>query len=174
MMENTAITFTKVTGKPGRIIIASLAPGSQLTDSILEICRQEKIETALILSFIGTVNELYLRNPRDTTVLPVTNEAEFSLQVDTMVLKRQMEILSVQGNVTTFEGELFLNLHGLFSEAGGIVHGGHIFRATIWSQGELFLQEINGAKVDRERDYEATGLPQFRLHQLPLHMEALR
>ncbi len=165
-MENSAISFEKVTGEPGRIIVASLAPGSQLTDSILEICRQEGIETGIILSFIGTVNELYLRNPRDTTVLPVTNEAEFSLQVDTMVLKRQMEILTVQGNVTTFEGELFLNLHGLFSEAGGIVHGGHIFRATIWSQGELFIQEIKKAGVTRQRDHEVTGLPQFQLHQL--------
>jgi uncharacterized protein len=158
--------YEKVTGRPGRIIAANLRPGSQLTDSIIEICQKEGIHTAVVLSFIGTVNELYLRNPRDTTVLPITNEAEFSLQVDTMVLKRQMEILTVQGNVTTYEGELFLNLHGLFSEAGGIVHGGHIFRATIWSQGELFIQEIEDIRITRERDHEVTGLPQFRLEQL--------
>lgn len=157
---------TTVIGEPGRIIVANLVPGAQLTDSILEICESEKIDTAVILSFIGTVNELYLRNPRDTTVLPVTNEQEFSNQVDTTVLLRQMEILSVCGNVTMFNGKLFLNLHGLFSEAGGKVHGGHIFRATIWSQGELFIQEILKARVTRERDSLVTGLPQFQLHQL--------
>lgn len=160
------MNFTSVVGKPGRIIIANLAPGSQLTDSVLEICENERIDTAIIHSFIGTVNELYLRNPRDTTVLPVTNENEFADQVDTTVLLRQMEILSVCGNVTTFNDKLFLNLHGVFSEAGGKVHGGHIFRATIWSQGELFIQEILNARVTRERDTLVTGLPQFRLHQL--------
>ena len=153
-------------GEPGRVIVANLVPGSQLTDLIVEICRKEGIHTAVINSFIGTVNELYLRNPRDTTKLPITDEAEFSKQVDTTILMRQMEILTVEGNVTTFDGELFLNLHGLFSEAGGKVHGGHIFRATIWSQGELFIQEIKKVKVTRERDREVTGLPQFRLHQM--------
>ncbi len=160
------MAFVKVVGKPGRIIAASLAPGSQLTDSVIEICQSEGIDTAIILSFIGTVNEVYLRNPRDTTTLPVKNEAEFAHEVDTTVLKRQMEILSVTGNVTTFEGKHFLNLHGVFSEAGGTLRGGHIFRATIWSQGELLIQEIKGARITRERDLALTGLPQIVLHQL--------
>ena len=133
----------------------------------MDICEKEGIETGIILSFIGTVNELYLRNPRDTTKLPVTNEEEFSNQVDTTVLLRQMEILSVNGNITKFNGKLFLNLHGVFSEAGGKVHGGHIFRAKIWSQGELFIQEILKAKVTRERDTQITGLPQIQLQELP-------
>lgn len=165
MSEPASLSET-VIGEPGRIIVATLAPGCQLTDSIIEICRQESIDTAVILSLIGTVNEVYLRNPRDTTRLPITNEQEFSLQVDTQVIQRKMEILSVQGNVSTYKGELFHNLHGLFSEAGGKVHGGHIFRAIIWSQGELFIQEIKKARVTREHDPEVTGLPQFRLHQL--------
>ncbi len=159
------MSFVKVTGTPGRIIAASLAPGSQLTDSVIEICREEGIETAVILSFIGTVNEVYLRNPRDTTTLPVKNEAEFANEVDTTVLRRQMEILSVVGNVTFFEGKHFLNLHGVFSEAGGTLRGGHIFRATIWSQGELLIQELKGARITRERDLAVTGLPQIVLHQ---------
>jgi len=160
------MTYQTVVGQSSRIIVANLMPGSQLTDSILDICRDYRIETAVIKSFIGTVNELYLRNPRDITRLPIKNENEFSNEIDTVVLQRQMEILTVEGNVTTFNGELFLNLHGLFSEAGGKVHGGHIFRATIWSQGELFIEEIAKAKVIRERDNELTGLPQFRLLQL--------
>jgi len=77
-----------------------------------------------------------------------------------------MEIISVTGNVTTFEDELFLNLHAVFSEAGGNLRGGHIFRATIWSQGELFIQELKKVQITRERDYEVTGLPQICLHQL--------
>ena len=161
------MSYQKVVGEAGRIIVVNLLPGSQLTDSVLDICEKEGVETGIILSFIGTVNEVYLRNPRDTTKLPVTNEEEFSNQVDTTVLLRQMEILSVNGNITKFNGKLFLNLHGVFSEAGGKVHGGHIFRAKIWSQGELFIQEILKAKVTRERDTQITGLPQFQLQELP-------
>jgi predicted DNA-binding protein with PD1-like motif len=158
--------YTKVVGEPGRIVVCSLTPGSELTESIIEICREEGIDTAIVLSFIGTVNELYLRNPRDTTQLPVTNEEEFSPEIDTVVLRRRMEILSIEGNITTFEGKLFLNLHGIFSEAGGIVRGGHIFRATIWTQAEVFIQEIRKVRLTRERDLKVTGLPQIRLHQL--------
>lgn len=81
-----------------------------------------------------------------------------------MVLQRSMEILSVQGNVCRVDGELWAHCHALFSEAGGNVRGGHVFRATIWSQGEVFLQELTDIRVDRKHDKEVTGLPQIQLH----------
>jgi uncharacterized protein len=148
----------------GRVIAASLKPGAQLTDSIEQACRDHGVHTAVILSGIGTIKEVYLRNPRDVTTLPIHREHEFADEIDTVVLQRPMEILSVQGNVTTLDGELWAHCHGLFSEAGGSVRGGHVFRATIWSQGEVFLQELADIRIDRERDLEVTGLPQIRLH----------
>lgn len=149
----------------GRIIAATLEPGEQLVTRIEEICAEHGVQTAAITSVVGTISELYLRNPRDTTTLPISEEHEFADEIDTVVLQRPMEILSIQGNVTTLDGELWAHCHGLFSEAGGNVRGGHIFRATIWSQGEVFLQELRGIFIDRERDPEVTGLPQIRLHQ---------
>ncbi len=151
-------------GRPGRLIAASIKPGDQLTDSIEAICRQHAVETAVITSVIGTVEELYLRNPRDLTTLPIRQEHEWADEIDTVMLRRKMEILSIQGNVTTYEGKLWAHCHGLFSEAGGQVRGGHVFRATIWSQGEIFLQELLDVRIDREHDVEVTGLPQIRLH----------
>ncbi|MER7009426.1 PPC domain-containing DNA-binding protein [Dactylosporangium sp. NPDC000555] len=148
----------------GRIIAASLKPGAQLTDSIEQVCQEHGVHTAVILSVIGTIQEVYLRNPRDITTLPIRQEHEFADEIDTVVLQRQMEILSVQGNVTTLDGKLWAHCHALFSEAGGNVRGGHVFRATIWSQGEVFLQELTGIRIDREHDREVTGLPQIRLH----------
>lgn len=156
--------ITTLTGRPGRLIAASIKPGSQLTDSIEEACRVHGVQTAIITSVIGTVEELYLRNPRDLTTLPIRQEHEWADEIDTVMLRRKMEILSIQGNVTMYEGKLWAHCHGLFSEAGGQVRGGHVFRATIWSQGEIFLQEIVGMRVDREHDPEVTGLPQIRLH----------
>jgi predicted DNA-binding protein with PD1-like motif len=151
-------------GTPGRLIAASLKPGAQLTDSIEQICRDHDVETAVITSVIGTISEIYLRNPRDITTLPIRQEHEFADEIDTVVLQRPMEILSIMGNVTTYEGKLWAHCHGLFSEAGGQVRGGHVFRATIWSQGEIFLQELSGVRIDRERDLEVTGLPQIQFH----------
>lgn len=151
-------------GRPGRLIAASIKPGSQLTDAIEEICRRHGVHTAVITSVIGTVEELYLRNPRDRTRLPIRQEHEWADDIDTVNLQRKMEILSIQGNVTTLDGELWAHCHGLFSEAGGQVRGGHVFRATIWSQGEIFLQELLEVRIDREHDPEVTGLPQIRLH----------
>lgn len=151
-------------GRPGRLIAASIKPGSQLTDAIEEICRHHRVHSAVISSVIGTVEDLYLRNPRDRTRLPIRQEHEWADDIDTVHLQRKMEILSIQGNVTTLDGELWAHCHGLFSEAGGQVRGGHVFRATIWSQGEIFLQELLEVRIDRELDPEVTGLPQIRLH----------
>jgi predicted DNA-binding protein with PD1-like motif len=160
----TCTEFTSLAGRPGRIIAGSLRPGEQLTTRIEEICAEHGVRTAVISSVIGTISEVYLRNPRDITTLPIRHEHEFADEIDTVVLQRSMEILSIQGNVTTLEGRLWAHCHGLFSEAGGSVRGGHIFRATIWSQGEVFLQELDGVFIDREYDREVTGLPQIRLH----------
>lgn len=157
-------TLSHLAGRPGRLIAASLRPGEQLTGRIEEVCRENGVQTAVIASAIGTISEVYLRNPRDITTLPIRQEHEFADDIDTVVLQRSMEILSVQGNVTTLDGELWAHCHGLFSEAGGNVRGGHIFRATIWSQGEIFIQELLDVFIDREHDPVVTGLPQIRLH----------
>ncbi len=154
-----------IAGRPGRLIAASLAPGVELTESIQEICREMDVETAVITSVIGTVEDLYLRNPRDITTLPIRQEHEWADEIDTTHLKRKLEILSIQGNVCRLDGELWAHCHGLFSEAGGQVRGGHVFRGTIWSQGEVFLTELLDARVDREHDHEVTGLPQIQLHE---------
>lgn len=151
-------------GRPGRLIVASIKPGSQLTDSIEEVCREHSVHSAVITSVIGTVEELYLRNPREHTSLPIKQEHEWAHEIDTVLLRRKMEILSIQGNVTMLDGKLWAHCHGLFSEAGGNVRGGHVFRATIWSQGEIFLQELLDVRVERELDTEVTGLPQITLH----------
>lgn len=157
--------FKTLAGRPGRLIVASLAPGAPLTDSIENICRAHGVRTAVIASAVGTVQDLYLRNPRDNTTLPIQREYEWADQIDTVYLKRPMEILSLQGNVTIDEeNNLWAHCHGVFSEAGGQVRGGHVFRATIWTQGELFLQELTDVWIDRERDHEVTGLPQIQLH----------
>jgi predicted DNA-binding protein with PD1-like motif len=140
-----------------------MVPGSSLTDEVIAIADDAGIETGIILSFIGTVSEVLLRNPRDTTTLPIEAEHEFASYVDTTVLQRKMEIISIEGNIAKYNGETFLNLHGVFSEAGGNLRGGHIFRATIWSQAEVFIQEIVGARFVRYLDEEVTGIPQIRL-----------
>ncbi len=155
-----------VAGRPGRLIVASLKPGAQLTSSIEEVCREYEVETAVITSVVGTVEDLYLRNPRDITTLPIRKEHEWAEEIDTTHLQRKMEILSIQGNVCRVDGELWAHCHGLFSEAGGAVRGGHVFRATIWSQGEVFLTELLDARVDRKYDHEVTGLPQIQLHRV--------
>ncbi|MDG4762770.1 DNA-binding protein [Solwaraspora sp. WMMD406] len=161
--------MTSRAGHNGRVIAVSLAPGTQLTDAIEQACRDHGVETAVILSVIGTISEVYLRNPRDITTLPIRQEHEFADEIDTVVLQRPMEILSVQGNVCRLDGELWAHCHALFSEAGGNVRGGHVFRATIWSQGEVFLQELADIRIDREHDEDVTGLPQIQLHGCDAH-----
>lgn len=160
----TRAGVTTAIGSLGPVVAVSLAPGEQLIDGITAACLEHGIRAATISSAVGTISEIYLRNPRDITSLPIHHEHEFADEIDTVVLRRPMEILSLQGNITDYEGGPWVHCHGLFSEAGGNVRGGHVFRATIWSQAEIFLQPIDGLAIDRERDLEVTGLPQIRFN----------
>ncbi len=157
------MNYEYVIGKSDRIVVAKIQPGAELVQSVLDICKELNISVAIINSFIGTIEKLYLRNPRDTTKLPITDESEFADQVDTTVLFRQMEIITIDGNIMKLDGELYPNLHGVFSEAGGNLRGGHIFRAIIWSQAEVVIQELKGELVKREMD-EQIGIPQWQLN----------
>lgn len=72
------------------------------------------------------------------------------------VIREDLEILGVMGNIAQMNGEPALHLHGTFGKRDLSVIGGHIFSIIVSASGETHLQLFD-EKIDRRFD-EMTGL----------------
>ena len=68
----------------------------------------------------------------------------------------QVEVLSLTGNIATFEEEPRLHVHAVLGRRDGSTVGGHLVRGTVWPTLEVYLTEIE-APLPRAVD-EETGL----------------
>lgn len=71
----------------------------------------------------------------------------------------ELELTSLNGNLSVMQGETYLHLHANFGRANGEVVGGHLNKAVISGTSEIFIHTIN-AQTDRKKDPE-TGLNIF-------------
>jgi len=128
-------------------IVARIDRGEEILTSIREICRRESV-TLANLSAIGAVGHAVvgLYQVEKQKYLPNTFD-------------REMEMTSLNGNVTTKDGEVYLHLHANFADETGKVFGCHLNEAVISGTCELFIQIINGT-VSRMHD-PITGLNLF-------------
>ncbi len=72
------------------------------------------------------------------------------------VFEGEFEILSLTGNVTRREGEVYLHAHVAFADAEGRAYGGHLNECVISATAEIFLHVVSG-EAGRLQD-EETGL----------------
>lgn len=54
-------------------------------------------------------------------------------------IKGQSETVSFIGNVAMFNGKPVVHVHMAVSSSDGVVHGGHLFQATVWPTLEIVL-----------------------------------
>lgn len=69
-----------------------------------------------------------------------------------VVIEGPVELLSMQGNVANLDGKPFTHLHIVVSDNEHVVHGGHLFSATVHVTGEFHLRifpEGHGAPMTR-------------------------
>ncbi len=146
------------------IVIGRLMPGSSLIDGIKDLAIKHEITSGVILSVIGTTEKLTLRNPKPSTILPILDESEDSKQTDTTTIERPLEIITAEGNISLLNNEVNVHIHICCSQDGGRVYAGHLFDATIWSQGEIVLGKLSGGSLHRKFD-EKTGLNQLSVNE---------
>lgn len=124
--------------------VVRLNSGDEIVESIKELAKKENIRLGTV-SGIGAVNKakigLYELAKKEY------HSAEFM---------RDMEIVSLAGNITEMNGEVYIHLHIALSDESYGVKAGHLYSATISATGELFIDVIDGA-VDRVKD-EKIGL----------------
>ena len=123
-------------------ILVRLEKGEEIVESIRTLANKEQIK-------LGTI-----------TGIGAVNKATIGLfEVDTKVyntidLEEDMEIVSLGGNITEKDGEVYIHLHIAISNSTYNVKAGHLNSAIISATGEVVIDIIEGT-AGRRFDKEA-------------------
>ncbi|MBQ9008167.1 MAG: DUF296 domain-containing protein [Clostridia bacterium] len=139
----------------GDAVYIRMDKGDEIIEGVLDICRREKIESA-VYSGIGGCSEAQIQ-----TYLPETNTFE------TQTLRGMLELASLNGNVITDEqGEYYHHTHAVFSYKDGEHHSlaaGHIRAIVVLYTAEIELRPVVGGVIRRKPDPETgTGFWDFK------------
>ena len=120
----------------GRIICKRRQRGDDLLIEIKKIAKEEKIKAAVVLSSVGCVSKLRIRDAGGINIRE---------------LNENCEILSLNGTISSERS----HLHIAFSKEDLSVIGGHLVEGCIINTTcELIIQEIIGWKYETVNDSE--------------------
>lgn len=147
----------RATGKLGKVIVARLAPDCDLMESLEQIARDEHIRAGVILSGAASLKQAVLRNvKRFPDEFPITDEIRIRCKRN-----EPMELLSLSGNISVRDGEVFIHGHITVSSGkeDGLAYGGHLTKGSvIFSTGEIVIAEIQGVVMERLPDVETKNI----------------
>ncbi len=132
----------------GDSLVVRLDRGEEIIESLAKIGKLEKIKLATIQG-IGAC---------DRVKYSLYNVSERSYSPNE--LHEELELTSLNGNISQMDGEYYGHLHATFGRADGAIVGGHLNEAYISGTGEIFIHMISG-EVDRSKDEAETGLNLF-------------
>ena len=144
MMESKGVWYKEY--KQGRRFLVKILPGESLVESINELVNKEKIQSAVILSAIGSVKNVHLKDIKSGAKLPIT-----SARLITHEIEGPLELLGLTGNIVPGEDEkVDCHLHIMASKASGDVIGGHMFNAEVFATCEIVLVELMVEGIERQ------------------------
>lgn len=128
--------------------------GDEIVSSILEVCKNERVGSA-IFTGIGGCSEARIQ-----TFIPESGEFE------TRVLSGMLELVSLTGNVSSDDsGQLYHHTHAAFAYKEGNEHcisAGHIESIVVLYTAEVELRPVDGGFIGRKYDPETgTGFWSF-------------
>ncbi len=127
------------------IFIVRLDVGEEILSSLTELCSQEKITA-------GTISGIGAANYADIGLYEVAKRKYHGT-----ILEEEMEIASLNGNISRKDGKVYLHLHAAFANKQGQIFGGHLRSARISATAEIYIHTVP-AKIERVFDEETTGL----------------
>ena len=140
----------------GRRFLVKILPGESLVGRISDLINAEKIQSAVILSAIGSVRNVRLKDIKSGARLPIT-----PARLVTHEIEGPLELLGLTGNIVPAENDgLDCHLHIMASKASGDVVGGHMFDAEVFATCEIVLVEAILDGVERHVSKEG-GTPTF-------------
>ena len=144
-------------GGLGRVVVMRLGPGCDLKKSLEEIARSENIRSGVILSGVGSLSQVTLRNVR---LFP----DEFPIMDRNRIYtpkKEPLELLSLSGNISKHEDEVHIHCHVTVSSGldDGRAYGGHLIDGCLaFSTCEVIITEITDLEMKRNIDPETRVL----------------
>jgi len=124
--------------KQGRRFLVKIVPGEHLVESIKALVIREKIQSAVILSAIGSVKNVRLNDIKSGAKLPITAARLINHEIE-----GPLELLGLTGNIVPCGTDnLDCHLHIMASKASGDVVGGHLADAEVFATCEIVLVEL--------------------------------
>ena len=130
----------------GRTFMFSIQKGQDLLQSIEFFCHHNQIRCAT-LTGIGAVEK---------ATFGVYNQK--TKKYAKINLSQDLEILSLNGNISLFDDQPMVHGHIMFADIEGKAHGGHLMAGTKVFSCELHIQELSGEMKVRKLE-KATQLP---------------
>jgi predicted DNA-binding protein with PD1-like motif len=146
-------------GELGHVVALRLPPGVDLHGSLVELAERQPIEAGVILSGLGSLSQVTLRNVR---LFPES----FPIQDRNRIYspKREpLELLTLVGNISRHDGKAYVHAHIVVSSGleNGQAYGGHLIEGcTVFSTVEVIVAVIRNANLVRRMD------PQTRVVEL--------
>lgn len=112
-------------------LIIRLEKGEEVVSSIVNVCKEYNIKLGVITG-IGAVS---------LAVVGYFNVEEKKYYSNEF--KGSLEILSLMGNITNKDGEVYIHPHLTFADEEGNAKGGHLNKAIISATGEIFIEKID-------------------------------
>jgi predicted DNA-binding protein with PD1-like motif len=119
-----------------------LESGEEVMQKIMEFAKAQKISASqftAIGAFSKTIVGFFDFSIKDYKKIP---------------FKQQMEVLTLNGDITLFKGEYKIHAHVVLGKEDGRAHGGHLLKATVHPTLEIILNE-SPAYLSREMDKES-------------------
>ncbi|TQR19682.1 PPC domain-containing DNA-binding protein [Psychrobacillus vulpis] len=152
----STIKVNYAVGQYGKTVGARIVYGTDLLEGIEQLCEDNNIEYATIISCFGSFQRsgfVYLV-PKDNSIIGVGYN-------DLVVKEGPIEFLQGTGIVCKREGEYETHFHGTMCDQVGNVFGGHFIKGeTPVITVDLVLAEVKGMEFQRKFDPE-TGANQF-------------
>lgn len=126
-----------------------LESGEEVMEKIMEFAKEQKISASqftAIGAFSNTIVGFFDFSIRDYKKIP---------------FKEQMEVLTLNGDITLFKGEYKIHAHVVLDKEDGTAHGGHLLKATVHPTLEIILNE-SPAYLSREINQD-TGLALIKI-----------
>ena len=142
-MEDKAFWYREYT--QGRRFIVKIRPEESIIECVTALVTKEKIDCAVILSAIGSVKNVRLKDIKSGARLPISSPRLISHDIE-----GPRELLGLTGNVVPGEnGQPDCHLHIMASRSSGDVVGGHMYDAQVFATCEIVLVELSVEGIER-------------------------
>jgi hypothetical protein len=126
-----------------------LESGEEVMEQLIAFAKKEKVGISQFTA-IGAFSET------------VVGFFDFSIKdYKRIPLKEQMEVLTLNGDITLFNDQYKIHAHVILGKEDGRAYGGHLLKATVHPTLEIILNE-SPAWLRRETDAE-TGLALIKI-----------